>query len=115
MKNYIQSGDVITVAAPADVSSGDFVAIGALFGVAQASAMAGEDVALATRGVFQLPVINAAAIQIGAKVYMATDGVLDIEPTDGGDPAVAHELVGVSVSEALEVVDATAQVRVKLG
>lgn len=115
MKNYVQSGDVITVPAPADVTSGSFVAVGSLYGVAQADAKAGEDLALVTRGVFQLPVIDAGALAIGSPIYLATDGVLDIASTDGGDPAVAHALVGVSVSEALEVIDATAQLLVKIG
>lgn len=115
MKNFVQSGDVITVAAPADVASGQFVAIGSLFGVAQASAMAGDDVALATEGVFELTVLNAAAMTVGAVVYVAPDGFLDAASNDGGEPAVSYPRVGVAVSDAFDVVDATARVKVKLG
>lgn len=114
MKNFVQSGDVVTVAAPADVSSGQFVAVGALYGVAQADAKSGEDVALATKGVFELPVANGSAVSVGDRIYVAADGALDAEATDGGDPAVAYERAGVAVSDA--VVEAgTARVKVKLG
>jgi predicted RecA/RadA family phage recombinase len=34
MKNYVQSGEIITVTAPADCKSGDPVAVGSIFGVA---------------------------------------------------------------------------------
>ena len=34
MKNYIQDGDTITVAAPAAVASGDFVQVGRVRGIA---------------------------------------------------------------------------------
>lgn len=56
MKNYIQEGRMITVAAPAGgVTSGDGVVIGSLFGVASKTAAAGETVTIATEGVFDLP------------------------------------------------------------
>lgn len=35
MKNYVQRGDVITATAPANVTSGDGVLVGLLFGVAR--------------------------------------------------------------------------------
>jgi predicted RecA/RadA family phage recombinase len=34
MRNFIQNGDIITVAAPAAVASGDGVLVGTLFGIA---------------------------------------------------------------------------------
>ncbi|MGR3804826.1 DUF2190 family protein [Marinibacterium profundimaris] len=55
MKNYIQRGDSITVAAPAAVTSGAGVLIGSLFGVAATDAETGADVAISTVGVFDLP------------------------------------------------------------
>jgi len=113
MKNYIQSGDVITVAAPADVLSGEFVAVGSLFGVAQASAVAGDDVALATRGVFELVVANGAGATVGTPIYFGA-GMLTVEPNDGGEEPVAYERAGVAVADA-EIEDGAARVKVKLG
>ena len=55
MNNFIQKGDSITVAAPDTIVSGQGVLIGSLFGVASTDAETGADVALATRGVFELP------------------------------------------------------------
>lgn len=61
MKNYIQEGRMITVAAPiGGVASGDGVVIGALFGVATKTAASGETVTLATDGVFDLPKLASA-------------------------------------------------------
>jgi len=55
MKNFVQPGDSITLPAPSAVTSGDIVTVGALVGVAATDAETGEGVALATRGVFDLP------------------------------------------------------------
>ena len=69
MKNFVQEGDVVTVATPVGgVSSGDGLLIGALFGVSAADAAAGDPVALATVGVFSLPKASAAAFTQGAPV-----------------------------------------------
>ena len=55
MKNFVQPGNAITVAAPAILTSGDGVLIGSLFGVAATDAASGADVEIATTGVFDLP------------------------------------------------------------
>jgi predicted RecA/RadA family phage recombinase len=69
MKNYIQEGRMITVAAPTGgVTSGDGVLIGALFGVATKTAAAGETATIATTGVFDLPKLTSAVIAAGDKV-----------------------------------------------
>jgi predicted RecA/RadA family phage recombinase len=69
MKNYIQEGGMITVAAPAGgVTSGNGVVIGALFGIASKTAAAGETVTLATDGVFDLPKLASAVIAAGDPV-----------------------------------------------
>lgn len=69
MKNYIQEGRMITVAAPVGgVTSGDGVMIGALFGVASKTAAAGETVTIAPEGVFDLPKLASGIITTGAKV-----------------------------------------------
>jgi predicted RecA/RadA family phage recombinase len=69
MKNYIQEGRIITVAAPTGgVTSGDGVVVGALFGVATKTAAAGETVTIATTGVFELPKLASAVIAAGDPV-----------------------------------------------
>lgn len=67
--NYIQDGDNLTVPAPANVSSGDGVKVGVLFGVASTDALSGEDVVIATKGVYELPKTSAQAWTVGAAIY----------------------------------------------
>lgn len=67
--NFIQNGDNLTVPAPANVSSGDGVELGVLFGVATTDALSGEDVVIATKGVFELPKTSAQAWTVGAAIY----------------------------------------------
>lgn len=55
MKNFVQTGNVISVTAPAAVSSGGGVQIGALFGVASTDAALGALVEIAVAGVYDLP------------------------------------------------------------
>lgn len=68
MKNYVQSGDLITVAAPAAVASGDIVRAGSLIGIAAGAAASGADLVLQLTGVFDLPKATG-AITLGAVVY----------------------------------------------
>ncbi len=69
MKNYIQEGRIITVVTPVGgVTSGDAMVIGALFGVATKTAAAGETIAIATEGVFDLPKLASAVIAAGDPV-----------------------------------------------
>lgn len=76
MKNYVQTGDILTLSAPADVSSGGIVVVGTLVGVAQVDAVAGDPVAVVRRGVFaDLPKKTGEAWAVGDKLYWnATDG-----------------------------------------
>jgi predicted RecA/RadA family phage recombinase len=67
-KNFVQRGDYITVAAPTGgVKSGAPVLIGNTFGIAMTDAAEGEDVEIATEGVFDLA--SAGAINVNAAVY----------------------------------------------
>lgn len=69
MKNYVDNGDTVTLAAPAAVSSGGGVLSGSLFGVAQNDAANGATVVIVTKGVFDLPKVGSQAWTVGAKVY----------------------------------------------
>ncbi|EDQ33945.1 hypothetical protein HPDFL43_05810 [Hoeflea phototrophica DFL-43] len=76
MKNYVQPGDVLTVAAPSGgVVSGAAVVIGNLRGFASATAAAGDDVAIARSGVFSTA-IKAAGVAwaVGDLIYLKADG-----------------------------------------
>lgn len=74
MKNFIQHGEGISVAAPATVVSGQGVLVGGLFGVALADAASGDQVVLRRLGVFDLPKLSAQAWTVGAKVYWNAAG-----------------------------------------
>ncbi|TAH67641.1 MAG: DUF2190 family protein [Rhodopseudomonas palustris] len=94
MKNYLQPGDAITVPAPADVTSGDLVVVGSLFGVAATDADNGADVVLNTSGVYTLPKTSAQAWTVGAKVYWdATNAVAT-------STASTNTLIGHAVAAA---------------
>lgn len=69
MNNWIKSGDVITVAAPADVSSGECVKVGKLFGVAVTDALSGANVEICTTGVYDLAKVSAQAWTVGQAIY----------------------------------------------
>ena len=55
MKNFIQPGNTLTVAAPAAVASGAVVLVGKILGVAAAAAGSGEPVEVAIEGVYEVP------------------------------------------------------------
>jgi predicted RecA/RadA family phage recombinase len=95
MKNYIQEGRMITVAAPAGgVTSGDGVVIGALFGIASKTAAAGETVTLATDGVFDLPKLASAVIAAGDVVAW------DDTAKQVNAPATGRYPIGIAIEAA---------------
>lgn len=100
MKNYTQKGDVITVLAPADVSSGDGVVIGSIFGVAVTDANSGAEVEIALTGVYTLPKTDEQAWTAGVLIYWdATAGkATTVSGTTGDD----YPLIGVA-TEAVAV------------
>jgi predicted RecA/RadA family phage recombinase len=69
MKNFVQNGDVITVAAPYAVTSGQGVLVGALFGVAAYDAAIGANVEIASEGVFDITALTADTGTQGTKMY----------------------------------------------
>ena len=94
MKNFIQQGAILTAIAAADVTSGDGVLIGALFGVTQTTAKTGEDISLVTEGVFELPKTSAQAWAVGDKIYWSDTTK---KATTAGS---GNTLVGVAVEVA---------------
>jgi predicted RecA/RadA family phage recombinase len=69
MKNFIQTGDTLTVIAPANVLSGQAVLVGALFGIASNDALQGTPVEIKRTGVYSLVAATADTGAIGAKIY----------------------------------------------
>ncbi|KAB2883032.1 MAG: DUF2190 family protein [Pseudorhodoplanes sp.] len=103
MKNYVQPGNTITLAAPYAVESGDGLLVGAIFGVATGAAANGEPVEAALVGVFDLKKVGSQAWAAGDKVYWdntnkqatktATDNTLigaAVEAVDNG----ASDIIG---------------------
>lgn len=69
MKNYVQKGESLTIAAPYDVLSGGGVKSGLIFGVAAETALSGAEVDVVTVGVFDLPKVSADVFAVGAAIY----------------------------------------------
>lgn len=92
--NYTQAGDVLTVAAPADVTSGAGVLVGSLFGVALSDALSGADVEVSTVGVWSIAKTSAQAWTVGARIYW--DDSNDVATTT----ASSNKLIGVAVAAA---------------
>lgn len=91
MKNFVQPGRIVPVTAPADVASGELVFVGALFGVACATALSGASVEIETEGVFTLPKVSAQAWTQGAAIYWdAGDKVATTDDDEGGNAFIGH-------------------------
>ena len=103
MKNYIQEGDRIALAAPYAVSSGGGALIGAVFGVAVTDLANAEVGTFALEGVYTLPKATGAAT-LGAKAYW------DNTNKNVTATSTSNTLVGVFVA-AYASGDTTANVR----
>lgn len=98
MKNFVQPGQTISVVAPADVSSGDLVVVGSIFGVAVTDAAEDDAVEISTGGVYDLPRTDGVAWTQGQRVYWdATAGEVtsDADLDTAGDPQ--NLFIGVSM------------------
>lgn len=69
MKNFVQPGETVSVAAPYDVLSGHGFQIGGLFAVAVFDALSGALVEGAREGVFDLAKTSAQAWAVGDEIY----------------------------------------------
>jgi predicted RecA/RadA family phage recombinase len=108
MKNDVQNGNYIDVAAPSGgVVSGEVVIIGALVGIAVTDADEADPVSIATTGVFDLPKDGSSGpvFEVGDYVYYDGSECTD----DDGD-----DLIGVCVKDAGANV-ATVRVRLMVG
>jgi predicted RecA/RadA family phage recombinase len=106
MKNFIQSGNSITIQAPQDVLSGQAIFAGDVFGVASNSVKAGEDVELSLVGVFDLPKV-VGELKSYVKLYWDPSLLpIGAVTADGKD----KKLIGVS-TEAAQANQPTVNVR----
>ncbi len=87
--NYIQEGRILTVLAPAAVSSGDGVQVGQIFGVAQRDAANGAEVEIDTMGVYDINKLSTQVWAVGDNVYW--DG------SEATTVATANLLIGVAM------------------
>jgi len=92
MKTYVQPGNTITLAAPYDVTSGDGLLVGAIFGIASGDALTGAEVEVVTTGVFDLTKAASQAWAVGDKVYWDNTNRVATKT------ATANTLIGVAVT-----------------
>lgn len=69
MKNFLQPGQTVAVIAPYNVTSGQGVQVGALFGVAAGDALQGTPVEICRTGVYALGAVSADTGATGDKAY----------------------------------------------
>lgn len=107
MKNQVQNGDMIDVAAPAGgTTSGAGVLVGtALFGVAANTVAAGAQVSIAVNKVWDLAKVSAMAFAVGDLVYWDNTAKLCTNVSS------ANTKIGVAVAAAA---NPSATVRVRL-
>jgi predicted RecA/RadA family phage recombinase len=104
MKRFIHTGDVLTLTAPADLTSGQAFHVGAIIAVATADALTGASVEAITTGVIEHEKTSDEAWTVGALIYWDdTAGEFTTTSTD-------NTLAGVAVAAAADP-SATGRVR----
>lgn len=94
MKNFVQPGENLTLAAPAAVVSGQLVKVGSIIGVAAETVAQGAKVDLVTMGVFDLAKVGTDAFAEGAPVYhRASDNLVT-------STAAGNTRIGVAIAAA---------------
>lgn len=98
MKNYIQEGDTITLAAPYDRLSGQGALVGSIFGVASVDVLSGASAEFAVEGVFDLAKTSAQAWTAGSIIYwdnaakqcttaVSTNKLIGVATEDAANPS----------------------------
>ena len=104
MKNFIQDGHILTLAAPYDVASGAGLLVGSIFGVSTAAALNTKPVEARVVGVYDLLKTAGQAPTQGAKAYW-DNAAKSVTTVSAG-----NTLIGVFTRAALGG-DATGRVR----
>jgi predicted RecA/RadA family phage recombinase len=105
MKNYIQPGKTITLAAPYTVTSGQGARVGQLFGVANGDYASGADGEFDTEGVHELTKATGALTQ-GQKLYW-DDSAKNITGTATSNLFVGHATLAAASGDATAFVRLT--------
>lgn len=69
MKNFVQTGDALTIVAPYALTSGQGALLGSLFGVAASNAASGANVEIVPEGVFDITALSTDTGTVGTKMY----------------------------------------------
>ncbi|MEO1987439.1 MAG: DUF2190 family protein [Martelella sp.] len=105
MKNFIQSGNIVDLTAPAGgLASGQAHLFGALFGIATTAAAEGQRLAVSLEGVFALPKAAGESLAEGEAAYW--DGAA-ITAESAGNTLVGHAV------ETAQAAATTVYVRIK--
>ncbi|MEL6906281.1 MAG: DUF2190 family protein [Planctomycetota bacterium] len=97
MKNHKGSADRLTITAPVDMDAGQLYALKSLVCVPVASALAGEKVAVVTRGEFDLRKSVGVAATTGDQAFRDPASG-EVTPDDGAD----HVLIGVFTADVAD-------------
>lgn len=92
MRNYVQKGDTLTLAAPAALTSGEGFVVGSIFAIAKHAAANGASVEAAVTGVFDLPALATDVNAVGEKLYWDNTNKRVTETATG------NTLIGVAVA-----------------
>ena len=104
MRTFVQPGGIVTITAPANVTSGQLVRVGVLAGVAQSDALSGQPVNIATEGVFDVTKAGSQAWTVGAAIYgVGTTTLVATTATTTGNIllGVAMAAVGSGAGETI--------------
>lgn len=87
MKNFVQSGRIVTLTAPYDVASGAGAKVGIAFGVATGAVASGAEGEFAMTGVFDLKAAGAATASQGGAAYW-DDTNKEVNATPSGNTKI---------------------------
>lgn len=90
--NYVQEGEVLTLAAPRTVAAGEGALVGNIFGVALAPTDSGDAGEFARFGVWTLAAASAATFSVGDVVYW------DDSAHNVTDTATGNDRIGVALA-----------------
>jgi predicted RecA/RadA family phage recombinase len=100
MKNFVQSGETITLITPSGgILSGAGLLVGSFFGIASYDAAVGEDVSVQVEGVFDMAKTAAQAFAQGATVYWDNTTKLATS-TVGSNKVIGAALIAAAGSDA---------------